>query len=86
MSKMDVKRFEEVRAHALTRRKPLVPPTITDVPSSSCEQAMIAVYHPSDHSTLSLRKKSTEKKRKVASSSVSPSFQGETMELVDLDE
>ena len=71
--KMDAKRFEEARTRALASRKSLMPPATSKATSSSHEQTAIVVNYPSDHSTSLLRKKSTDKKRKDASSSASPS-------------
>ena len=83
---MDVKRFKEAHVDALVRRKPLVPLMTSNVPSSSCEQAMIVADCPSDYLNFLLRKKSTRRKRKVTNSSTSPFCQRETIELVNVDE
>ena len=82
---MDSKRFEEDCARMLTRRKPLVPPSTCDAPSTSRE--LVVVEHHSDRSASSLKKRSFGKKRKAASSSASPSSkEGPKVELIDTDE
>ena len=82
---MNEKRFEEVHACALARRKPIVPPATTSVPFSSHEQSVVVADHSLECSISSL-KKFVRKKRKATSSSASSSSQGETVELVDANE
>ena len=82
---MDTKRFEEARARAIARRKPLTPPVTFDPPTASRVLALEAVEPRSDQSTSSSRR--SGKKRKTASSSASPSVQeGHEVELIDMDE
>ena len=82
---MDAKRFEEARARAIARRKPLTPPVTFDPPTASHNLALEVVEPHSDQSASSLRRSS--KKRKAASSSTSPSAQeGPKVKLIDTDE
>ena len=55
-----------------------------EAPSFSYEEVASVVGHLSDYSTFSLRKKSTGKKRKATSSSVSLSSQEEAVKLIDV--
>ena len=82
---MDARRFEEARARAIARRKPLTPPTASG-PSAGPHVLALGVAEPRiDRSASSSRK--SGKKRKAASSSASPSNQeGPEVELIDTDE